>query len=122
MANKRSAPDAEAAWVADEDRFALQQAKKKAALRVKGGRASPLDWLAVTLCIIEPERNVLDDEAEVEDVDLRVPESVLEGLAEKDLREVEKGIDGYEVLESSKSNREYWQVSLPSVPQMPRTC
>ena len=109
---KRAAPDAqEAAWVADEDRFVLQQAKKKAALRVKGGRASPLDWLAVTLAVIDPEHNILDDEADVEDVDLRAPESVLEALGAKELAEVEKGIEGYEVLESSRSNVEYWQVS-----------
>ena len=97
--------------MADEDRFVLQQAKKKAALRVKGGRASPLDWLAVTLAVIDPEHNILDDEADVEDVDLRAPESVLEALGARELAEVEKGIEGYEVLESSRSNVEYWQVS-----------
>jgi hypothetical protein len=37
----------EAAWVADEDRFVLQQAKKKAAIRAKSGRALPIDWLAM---------------------------------------------------------------------------
>ncbi|KAK5712790.1 hypothetical protein LTR15_011783 [Elasticomyces elasticus] len=107
---KRAAPDAqEAAWVADEDRFVLQQAKKKAALRVKGGRAAPLDWLAVTLLVIDPERNPLDDEVEVDDIDLRAPENVLDSLGAKELAEVEKGIEGYEVLESSRSNVEYWQ-------------
>jgi len=116
---KRVAPDAqEAAWVADEDRFVLQQAKKKAALRVKGGRASPLDWLAVTLAVIDPEHNILDDEADVEDVDLRAPESVLEALGAKELAEVEKGIEGYEVLESSRSNVGYWQVSHGALPRI----
>ncbi|KAK3110274.1 hypothetical protein LTR53_015599, partial [Teratosphaeriaceae sp. CCFEE 6253] len=114
MANlpaKRAAPssDAETAWVADEDRFVLQQAKKKAVLRVKGGRASPLDWLAVTLCVIEPGRNLVEDEADLESIDLRAPESVLEKLGEDELKELEKGVDGYEVLEGTRQEREYWQ-------------
>src|ERR1700716_4138317 len=36
-------------WVAQEDTFVLKQAKKKAEIRVKEGRAKPIDWLAVTL-------------------------------------------------------------------------
>lgn len=114
---KRSATDAqEAAWIADEDRFVLRQAKKKAVLRAKGGRASPIDWLTVTLCVIDPERNVLDDEVDMEEVDMEEvdvmePEGVLEGLDESGLKELEKSIESYVTLESSRSNLEYWQVS-----------
>lgn len=108
---KRPASDAaEAAWIADEDRFVLQQAKKKAFLRAKGGRASPIDWLAVTLCVIDPERNELDDEVEVEEMDLREPESVFEDLNAPELAELEKGVDGYLALESWRGNVEFWQV------------
>lgn len=32
-------------WVAQEDIFVLKQAKKKAEIRVKEGRAKPIDWL-----------------------------------------------------------------------------
>lgn len=110
--SKRPAEEQEAAWIADEDRFALQQAKKKAALRVKGGRAQPIDMLAVALVVMEPEKNVSGFEEEMEGVeDLHMdPESVFEGLSEGDLKELEKGIEGYEVLESSRSNIEYWGV------------
>ena len=83
---KRSTNAAEEAWVADEDRFVLQQAKKKAALRVKGGRARPIDWLAVTLRFIDPtEKSILDEEVEDHELDIVDPEGVLEGLSNDDI-------------------------------------
>lgn len=114
--------------MADEDRFVLQQAKKKAALRVKGGRARPIDWLAVTLRFIDPtEKSMLDEEVEDHELDIVDPEGVLEGLNNEDLAELEKEIENYLTLETSRSNRDYWNVSTihvailyaanPSVPQ-----
>lgn len=96
--------------MADEDRFVLQQAKKKASIRVRSGRAQPIDWLAVTLAVVDPERNPLDEDWEDEDLDVLNPESVLEGLDGEQLEELEKSIDGYVALESSRSNVEYWNV------------
>lgn len=100
----------EAAWVADEDRFVLQQAKKKAAIRAKSGRALPIDWLAVTLALVDPNGNPLDDELEDGDVDSLDPEGVFEGLNEEQLSELEKGVDTYITLESNRSNLDYWNV------------
>jgi hypothetical protein len=100
----------EAAWVADEDRFVLQQAKKKAAIRAKSGRALPIDWLAVTLALVDPDGNPLDDELEDGDVDSLDPEGVFEGLNEEQLSELEKGVDTYITLESNRSNLDYWNV------------
>ena len=109
---KRPAADAqEAAWVADEDRFVLQQSMRKSAIRAKSGRAAPIDWLAVTLAVIDPERNPLDDDLEDGDLELVAPERVFEGLGEEDLGELEKGIETYVTLEKSRSNLEYWVVS-----------
>lgn len=111
--SKRPADAQEAAWIADEDRFVLQQAKKKAAIRVKAGRAQPIDWLAVLLVVIDPGRNSLDDELEdAEDMDLVDPESIFEGLGDGQLVDLEKGIDTYLALETSRSNQEYWNVRL----------
>ncbi|EME46296.1 hypothetical protein DOTSEDRAFT_70330 [Dothistroma septosporum NZE10] len=107
---KRSADAQEAAWIADEDRFVLQQAKKKAAIRVKGDRAQPIDQLAVTLTVIDPDRNPLDDEVGEADLDLVDPESVFEGLDDVQLSGLEKGIDTYVTLESSRSNLDYWNM------------
>jgi hypothetical protein len=108
---KRPAAEAqEAAWVADEDRFVLQQAKKKAAIRAKSGRAQPIDWLAVTLALVDPEGNPLDDELEDGDLDSLDPESVFEGLDQEQLTELEKGVDTYITLEGTRSNLDYWNV------------
>ncbi|KAF2787408.1 hypothetical protein K505DRAFT_127126 [Melanomma pulvis-pyrius CBS 109.77] len=106
--SKRSTNAQEEAWVADEDRFVLQQAKTKAALRVKGGRAKPIDWLAVTLRFIDPTKTVLDEEVEDHELDVVDPEGVFEGLDEEELRDLEKGIDTYLTLETNRGNREYW--------------
>ncbi|KAH9838176.1 cactin [Teratosphaeria destructans] len=107
--SKRPALDAaEEKWVADEDHFALQQDKKRAAIRVKNGRAQPIDWFAVTLAVIDKDHNPLDDEVDVDEIDLKEPESVFDALDDKALGELEKKIDSYLVLESGRSNREYW--------------
>ncbi|KAF2274324.1 uncharacterized protein EI97DRAFT_460190 [Westerdykella ornata] len=98
----------EEAWVADEDRFVLQQAKKKAALRVKGGRAKPIDWLAVTLRFVDPTKTLLDEEVEDHELDVVDPVGVFEGLGEEELSDLEKDIEQYLALETNRSNREYW--------------
>lgn len=108
--SKRSTNAAEEAWVADEDRFVLQQAKKKAALRVKGGRAKPIDWLAVTLRFIDPTKSIHDEEVEDHELDVVDPEGVLEGLDATDLSDLEKEIENYLTLETNRSNRDYWSV------------
>ena len=114
-ASKRSTNAAEEAWVADEDRFVLQQAKKKAALRVKGGRAKPIDWLAVTLRFIDATKSVHDEEVEDHELDVQDPEGVLEGLDAAGLSDLEKDIENYLALETNRSNREYWSVSTPGL-------
>lgn len=98
-------------WVAQEDVFVLKQAKKKAEIRVKEGRAKPIDWLAVTLRIIDPTRNPLDDEISDSDLDLIDPEGVFEGLSQPQLVELEKDIDTFLSLEQSQKNRDFWKVS-----------
>jgi hypothetical protein len=89
----------------------LQQAKKKAALRVKGGRAKPIDWLAVTLRFIDPTKTLLDDEVDDSELEVLDPEGLLEELGEEELSELEKEIEHYLTLETNRGNREYWNVS-----------
>ncbi|KAK0664996.1 Uncharacterized protein DIS24_g223 [Lasiodiplodia hormozganensis] len=106
--SKRSADTQEEEWVAGEDRFVLQQAKKKAAIRVKGGRAKPIDWLAVTLRVIDGTQDVLDEDDDTE-LDIVDPEGVLESLDEKQMEELENDIDTYLTLETDRKNKEFWQ-------------
>jgi len=97
-------------WVSQEDNFVLKQAKKKAEIRVREGRAKPIDWLAVTLRIIDPTRDPLDDEIADADVDFVDPDVVFEGLSEAQMVDLEKDIDTYLALESNAKNKDYWKV------------
>jgi len=96
-------------WVSQEDAFVLKQAKKKADIRVREGRAQPIDWLAVILRVIDPDRDLLDDEEEEVQVDVVDPEGVFEGLNEAQLTELESDITSYITLETNKKNQDYWQ-------------
>jgi hypothetical protein len=101
-------------WVAQEDVFVLKQAKKKAEIRVKEGRARPIDWLTVTLRVIDPTRDPLDDEIADSDLDVVDPDGVFEGLSQTQLQDLEKDIDTFVNLETNAQNRDFWQACFPS--------
>ncbi|KAG5303113.1 NY-REN-24 antigen [Histoplasma capsulatum G186AR] len=96
-------------WVAQEDDFVLKQAKKKAEIRVKEGRAKPIDWLTITLRVIDPTRNPLDDEIADSELDLIDPDGVFEGLSPNQLRDLEADIDTFLTLEKHPKNRDFWK-------------
>jgi hypothetical protein len=99
-------------WVSQEDSFVLKQAKKKADIRVREGRAKPIDWLAVILRVIDPDRDLLDDDEDDIQVDVVDPEGVFEGLNDSQLRELETDITSYLTLETNARNKDYWKTML----------
>lgn len=111
--NQLQEDEQEREWVAQEDVFVLKQAKKKAEIRVKEGRAKPIDWLAVTLRVIDPTRNPLDDEIADSELDLIDPDGVFEGLAQGQLAELEKDIGTFLGLESNPQNKDFWKACFP---------
>lgn len=97
-------------WVSQEDSFVLKQAKKKADIRVREGRAKPIDWLAVILRVIDPDRDLLDDDDDEEvQVDVVDPEGVFEGLNDTQLGELDTDISSYLALETNQKNQDYWK-------------
>lgn len=98
-------------WVAQEDDFVLRQAKKKAEIRVKEGRAKPIDWLTVTLRVVDPTRNLLDDEVADSELDFVDPEGVLEKLSMQQLTDLESDIDTFLKLEKDPRNLDFWKVT-----------
>lgn len=102
-------------WVSKEDDFVLQQSKKKAHIRVKEGRAKAIDWLAVTLGVIDPTKDPLEDNEEEADIDVVNPSGIFEGLTLPQLQDLGKEIDLYNDLESNSSNRRYWTVGCPPI-------
>lgn len=96
-------------WVAQEDDFVLRQSKKKAEIRVREGRANPIDWLAVTLRPIDTTRNLLDEDVDEAELDFMHPDAVFDDLSEKELDNLRKDIDTYLKLETNSKNRDYWK-------------
>ena len=95
-------------WVSKEDGFVLKQSKKKAYIRVKEGRAKAIDWLAVTLGVIDPTKDLLEDDEVDDDIEVIDPSGVFEGLSLSQLQELGKDIDTYLSLELNNRNRRYW--------------
>lgn len=96
-------------FVADEDKFVLKQSKKKADIRVREGRAKPIDYLAFNLRYIDSDRDVFDeDEADLE-IDVPAPADVIKSLDAAQTAELDSDIASYHVLETNARNREYWK-------------
>ena len=98
-------------WVSKEDEFVLKQSKKKAQIRVREGRAKPIDWLAVILSVIDPTKDLLEEEPYESELEVMDPEGLVEELSQKELQTMEKEINHYLILEKHKSNRKFWNVS-----------
>jgi cactin len=67
-------------WLAKEDDFMLTQTKKRAVIRVREGRARPIDVLVINLNLVEEgeRRRVLgDDEIEGEEFYITDPDDII---------------------------------------------
>ncbi|KAI4171981.1 MAG: hypothetical protein LQ343_003890 [Gyalolechia ehrenbergii] len=95
-------------WVSKEDEFVLKQSKKKAHIRVREGRAKSIDWLAVTLDVVDPTKDLLEDDEAEPDVHIVDPAGIFEGLGLTELQELGKEIQSYLILETNLQNRTYW--------------
>ncbi|KAL9006851.1 MAG: hypothetical protein Q9188_000382 [Gyalolechia gomerana] len=95
-------------WVSKEDEFVLKQSKKKAYIRVREGRAKSIDWLAVTLDVVDPTKDLLEDDGAEPDVHIVDPAGIFEGLGLTELQELGKEIQSYLTLETNLQNRTYW--------------
>ncbi|OQR67170.1 hypothetical protein BIW11_02247 [Tropilaelaps mercedesae] len=84
-------------WAAQEDSFHLQQAKLRSKIRIKDGRAKPIDLLA----------RYISAEEEDFSVDMIEPYFYLNGLTLDDFEDLIEDINVYMRLESKK-NQEYW--------------
>ena len=96
-------------FVAEEDKFVLRQAKKKADIRVREGRAKPIDYLAFNLRFIDTDRDVFDDDDDDAEISVPPPEALVEGLKEAQLGELDEDISSYLTLETNATNKEYWR-------------
>ncbi|KAJ4126079.1 hypothetical protein NW765_001860 [Fusarium oxysporum] len=96
-------------FVADEDKFVLKQSKKKADIRIREGRAKPIDYLAFNLRYIDTDRDIFDDDDADIEIDVPAPGDVVASLDAEQIAELESDIASYHVLETNATNREYWR-------------
>ncbi|ETS62807.1 hypothetical protein PaG_02560 [Moesziomyces aphidis] len=108
-----------ASWVAKEDDFYLEQAHRRAVIRVKENRAKPIDLLSINLKWADP--NIVaehenkqdddDDEAGLE-IDLDEPYSIFEDLSLEETQELHQDIQMYLSLDKQDSNLDFWRSML----------
>ncbi|GAA5876022.1 hypothetical protein JCM3774_002317, partial [Rhodotorula dairenensis] len=116
-----------AAWIDREDDFHLEQAKKRAEIRVRERRAKPIDYLALNLkWSVAPlgpgdegydEQKAKEEEEEEDDgagleVDLEEPYAIFDHLALEDAEELHDDIKMYLSLEKVESHQEFWRALL----------
>ncbi|KAB5578773.1 mid region of cactin-domain-containing protein [Coniochaeta sp. 2T2.1] len=111
-ANYQSQDDLSRQFVADEDKFVLKQSKRKADIRVREGRAKPIDYLAFNLRFIDAERDPFDDHDDDPTIQVPSPDDIIGNLNEAQLKELDDDIKSYQVLESNTTNKEYWKSLL----------
>ena len=108
-----------ASWVAKEDDFHLEQAQRRAVIRVKENRAKPIDLLSINLKWADP--NIVaeqeskqdddDDEAGLE-IDLDEPYTIFEEISLEETEELHQDIQMYLQLEKNESNLDFWRAML----------
>ncbi|MBW0465114.1 hypothetical protein O181_004829 [Austropuccinia psidii MF-1] len=121
-----------AEWIAKEDDFQLEQAQKRAEIRVREKRAKPIDLLALNLKWghreIESENNdplnpekkkttlsaLINDGDEEDDgvgleVDLDEPYTIFDNLTLEETQELAQDIKMHIALEKSKPKLEFWK-------------
>jgi hypothetical protein len=97
-------------WLSEEDDFVLRQSKKKAKIRIREGRAKPIDWLAMCLGIADTTSDMLEEESALPDFDVPEPIAIINDLPNSELETLEKDIAHYLALEKGRENRVYWNV------------
>ncbi|XP_033121808.1 cactin-like [Anneissia japonica] len=86
-------------WEQQEDNFHLQQAKLRSSIRIKDGRAKPIDLLA---------QYIAEDDDGDFSLEIQEPYKILMGLTISDLEHLLADIDIYMKLDEKK-NVDYWQ-------------
>ncbi|CAO3612023.1 unnamed protein product [Cunninghamella blakesleeana] len=97
-------------WQAKEEEFHLEQAKKRAEIRIKEGRAKPIDILAMNLRLAnEPDK--VEENVELE-IDLEEPYTIFESLTLEETEELDEDIQMHLSLEKNELTLEFWRSML----------
>ncbi|CAM0142374.1 hypothetical protein VKS41_002132 [Umbelopsis sp. WA50703] len=97
-------------WKAKEDEFHLEQAKKRAEIRIREGRAKPIDILAMNMRLAN-EADKVEDAIDLE-VDLDEPYTIFDNLSLAETEELHRDIQMYLSLEKNEESLEFWRAML----------
>ncbi|KAI9496606.1 mid region of cactin-domain-containing protein [Zychaea mexicana] len=97
-------------WEAKEEEFHLEQAKRRAEIRIKEGRAKPIDILAMNLRLAnEPDK--VEEDVELE-IDLEEPYTIFDNLTLEETDELHKDIQMHLNLEKNEKTLEFWRALI----------
>ncbi|KAG0166300.1 hypothetical protein DFQ28_007550 [Apophysomyces sp. BC1034] len=94
-------------WKAKEEEFHLEQAKRRAEIRIREGRAKPIDILAMNLRLSnEPDK--VEETVELE-IDLEEPYTIFDNLTLEETEELHQDIQMHLSLEKNEKTLEFWR-------------
>ncbi|KAI9010444.1 mid region of cactin-domain-containing protein [Phycomyces nitens] len=97
-------------WQAKEEEFHLEQAKRRAEIRIREGRAKPIDILAMNLRLAnEPEK--VEEEVELE-IDLEEPYTIFDNLTLGETEELYRDIQMHLNLEKNEKTLDFWRALI----------
>nr|KAJ3420997.1 hypothetical protein HK105_004747 [Polyrhizophydium stewartii] len=99
-------------WIAKEDDFHLEQAKIRAQIRVKEGRAKPIDVLAINLSLGTDSQLASEFDALGLEMDINEPYLIFKNLSLKETEELHRDIQLYTSLEKDPSNKHFWEAMM----------
>ncbi|KAI8804018.1 mid region of cactin-domain-containing protein [Cladochytrium replicatum] len=99
-------------WEERESDFHLQQAKKRAQIRIKEGRAKPIDILAMSVSLWTDSSVAEEFDALGMDFDFEEPYTIFRNLSSSEIEELHRDIKMYLSLEKDEINRQFWEAML----------
>ncbi|KAI9003100.1 mid region of cactin-domain-containing protein [Gaertneriomyces semiglobifer] len=99
-------------WEAKENEFHLQQAKTRAQIRIKEGRAKPIDILAMNLSLASDLKIAEEFDAMGLEMGIEEPYMIFNDLRLEEIEELHKDIRLYLSLETDEENIRFWQAMI----------
>ncbi|KAI9335166.1 mid region of cactin-domain-containing protein [Zopfochytrium polystomum] len=99
-------------WEKREDEFHLGQAKTRAIIRIKEGRAKPIDILAMNISMATDNETASAFEGMGLEMDTEEPYLIFQNLTLSEVVELHKDIQLYLAMEQNDGNKSFWTSML----------
>ncbi|KAJ3280222.1 hypothetical protein HK104_000820 [Borealophlyctis nickersoniae] len=99
-------------WEQRENDFHLEQAKTRAQIRIREGRAKPIDILAMNISLSSDSQIAEEFDALGLEMDVDEPYLIFQNLSLDEVEELHKDIQLYLAMEKDETNRKFWQAMV----------